>query len=430
MTSTLFISLAVLLLLGVPIGVALGLSTLVGVWLHFAGSGMERMLAQAFVTTADSFPLMAVPLFILVGTLMEKGGLARRITNAAGALVGHIPGGLGASALLAAAIFSAISGSGPGVTAAVGALMIPAMAAQGYGRAYSAALVAAGGVVGPIIPPSIPMIIYGVTVGASAVAMFIGGVIPGLLIIGVLALYNYFISLRRGYRGIEARVPAAEVRAALREAFPALVMPVMVLGGIYGGVFTPTESAVVGVVYALLAGLFLYRELTWAKIREAMIDAALLTAIVMILLGGATTFGRFLTIDRVPDKLATWMLGFSTSPFVIMMLVMGFLLVAGMFIDTTSNIVLFAPLLAPIAAKMGLSLEYFGILMVVNLCIGFLTPPVGMNLFVAQGVAGESLEAIVKEVLVPLALLTAVLVLLVAFPGIVTFLPKYLGFLR
>lgn len=427
MITVLVVSLVLFMLLTVPIGIALGLSTLVVFWIYYPGTPMSTMLSQAMVTTPDSFALLAVPLFMLVGTVMDKSGIAIRIVKLAEAVVGSSPGGLAAAAIAAAALLSAISGSGPGVTAAVGVILVPAMIASGYGRAYAGTIVAAGSIVGPIIPPSIALIIFGATMGVSVVKLFIAGIVPGLLLTLALLTYNYMVSKKRGYRGKPRTEQAERVWPLFFEALPGLLMPVIVLGGIYAGIFSPTESAVVGVIYAILVGAFYYRELSWSKLQQAILDAALLTAIVMILVGASTTFGRLLMLERIPDALMTGMLGLTESKILIMLLIMIFLLITGMFIDTISNIILFSPLFVPVIIALGYDPVFFGVIMIINLCIGFLTPPVGFNLFIAAGIAKVSIEAISREALTPVMICLMVLITLIVFPEIVMFLPNILG---
>ena len=263
--------------------------------------------------------------------------------------------------------------------------MIGAMTAQGYSKGYSGALIAAGSTIGPVIPPSIPMIMYGVTIGVSVSYMFIAGIIPGVLMSVALMIYNYFASKKRGYKGNETKAKTGREKAVvLKEAIPAILMPVIILGDIYSGVFTPTESAVIGVVYAIIVAVFVYHHLSRKAFCEAMFDAAITSATIMILFGAANTFGRILTMNRVPAMITDWMMSITSSRAMIMLMLNIALLIIGMFLDTISSIVLFGPIFAPIAIAIGFDPLHFGIIMVINLCIGMLTPPMGGNLFVAQ----------------------------------------------
>lgn len=423
MTATLFCVLFALMFLSVPIAISLAVATIVVFFIFFPGLPMISMLAQAMVTSSDSFTVMAIPFFMLVGSLMDKSGIAKKIVKASEAIAGEAAGGLGAAAIIASIFFSAISGSGPAVVAAIGGILIPSMVKRNYSPAYSGALVAASGTIGPVIPPSIPMIMYGVTAGVSITKMFTGGFIPGVLMGGSLLIVNYVISKKRGYVGITREQKGTLwVLKQVWDAKWALLMPVLVLGGIYSGFCSPTEAAVVGIMYTLGVGLFLYKELSLQNILGAMVESAVLSATVMILVGGALAFGRLLVIGKIPEIIAAQILSISQTPIVVMLLINLFLIVGGMFIDTVSNVILFTPLFLPIVVKMGYDPVFFGVIMTVNLCIGFLTPPLGMNLFIAQGVAKTTLEEVIKEVIPFMLALMAVLIILIAFPDIIMFL--------
>ena len=424
MVGLLFGSLAVCLVLTVPIAISLAISTLCVIAAGYP-STMLNMLAQAMVTSVDNYALMAIPFFMLLGSVMEKTGIARGLISLAESLVGDKPGGLGTAAIVACCFFAAICGSGPACVAAIGSIMVPAMRSQGYDADYSGALLAAGSTIGPVIPPSIPMIVYGATVGVSVTGLFASGVIPGIMMGGVLIWYNKRISKKRNYRGHKKeKISKAQV---FKESIWAILMPIIVLGGIYAGIFTPTEAAVVGVVYALVVGKFVYHQLTLRKFLDGLLESSVLSATVMIVMGGASTFGRILTLESVPTLLADTLLGISDSPVIVMLMMNILLLIAGMFIDTTSNIILFAPLMCPIASAMGYDLTYFGLVMCVNLCIGFLTPPLGVNLFIGQKVSGAKLESVIKEVWPMIIVLTVLLVVIIAIPELSLFLPRLLG---
>ena len=424
MLPLLFGGLFTCLFLTVPIAISLAISTLVVFLIQYPGQPMINNLAQAMLTSADSFPLMAIPFFMLVGTLMEKTGIARKLVEVAEVLTGSMPGGLGMAAIVASMFFAAISGSGPATAAAIGGIMLPAMAAQGYGKSYSVGLISGASTIGPVIPPSIPMIMYGVTVGDSVTQMFTAGFVPGILMGGGLMLYNYYISKQRGYQGQENHMNASEKLRVVVRALPAILMPVIVLGGIYGGIFTPTESAVVGVVYTLIVGVLIYKELTLETLKDALVEAAITSATIMILFGPATTFGRLLTIGRIPKLITEFMLSISDNGIVIMLLVQVVLILAGMFIDTISSIVLLAPLFVPILTSYGYNEIYIGVIMVVNLCIGMITPPMGSNLFIAMRIGNISLEEALKEAFPIMLVLFGVLILMILFPPLVTFLPS------
>lgn len=425
LTIVLFAVLVLLLVATVPIGVALATSTVIASFAAGLGETILGMMAQSMVTVADSFVMMAIPFFMLVGTLMEESGLAESLIDVAEAIVGPITGGLGAATIVAAMFFAAVSGSGPAVVAALGGILIPAMVKRGYGKDYAAAVVASASTIGPVIPPSIPMIVYGVAAGVSVSDLFIGGVIPGVLMGAGLIIANYIICRKNHYAGTPREGGFLWVLKKIWKGLPALFMPVIVLGGIYGGIVTPTESAVFGAIYTVIIG-FCTKSINLRKIWRALVRAALLTAPITILLGGASVFGRLLTLERIPETFAQWMLGLTSNPILGMLLIMIFLIIAGCFIDTTSCIVLFTPLFIDVVRGYGYSLVFFGILMTINLCIGFLTPPFGANLFVAQSVSGVPLEHIVKKNWGLLGILLVVLFLIMLFPDLVTWLPNML----
>lgn len=426
MLGTLMLVLFLCLFATVPIALSLGISTLGVFATQFPSMPMANNLAQAMITSADSFPLMAIPFFMLVGTLMEKTGIVRRLVDIASILTGDTPGGLGMAAIVASMFFAAISGSGPATAAAIGGIMLPAMIEQRYSRSYSVGIVSGASIIGPIIPPSIPMIMYGVTVGVSVTKMFTAGFIPGFMLGGGLCLYNYFVSKKRGYRGNTVTMTRKEKINTFKGAIPAILMPVIVLGGIYGGIFTPTECSVVGVVYTLLVGKFVYHELTLKKLKESLVEAAITSATIMIIFGPATTFGRLLTIGKIPTMVTDAMLSFSTNKYVIMLIINVLLLIIGMFIDTNSSIVLFAPLFVPILTSLGYDIYYVGVIMVVNLCIGMLTPPLGANLFVAMRIGNISLEEALKEAMPVIGVEILILAVMILCPWLITFLPNLL----
>lgn len=427
MTTVLLISLFVGLIFSIPIAIAMAGACALVFIVFYGGGNMLQLLAQAMITTADSFPLMAIPFFMLVGTLMSRAGLAEEIINVGDALTGNRPGGLGISTIVACMIFAAISGSGPAVVAALGVILVPAMVERGYDSAYAGSIVAAGATIGPVIPPSIPMIIYSVIAGTSVVSMFAGGVGPGILMGLLLIVVNFIVSKKRGYVGKPRAGGIKWVLGQCWKAKWALLLPIIILGGIYGGVFTPTEAAVVGAVYALLTGTFIYHQLSFKKVYDALVEAALLSCLSMFILGGATTFGRLMTMEQIPQTLAAAMLSISSSPFVVMLMIMGFLLITGMFIDTTSNVVLFTPLFLPIMTQLGYSPVLFGVVMVMNLCMGMITPPVGVNLYVAQGICKAPFDKMIKETIPLVVALLIAILLTIIFPEICLWLPKSLG---
>ena len=413
--AVLFGSFALLLLLTVPIGIAIGLSTLATI--IYSGTLPVEFLAKELITSVDSFPLMAVPFFILAGEIMGKGGISERLFNVANALVGNKTGGFAIATIITCMFFAAISGSGPATVAAIGGVMIPAMVRQGYDIKFATAVVAAAGSIGVIIPPSIPMVIYGVTGSVSIGDLFIAGIVPGILVGISMMIWAYIYSKKKGYKGMDEPTSIKKIGKALWDAKWAMLIPIIILGGIYGGFFTPTEAAVVAVVYGLFASMILYRELKIKDLAKVVTDSALTTATVLIIVGTANAFGRLLTIEQIPNQIAESLLSISTNPTVIILLITVLLLIVGMFMDTLAAIIILTPILLPIAIQIGYDPVHFGILMVVNLAIGFFTPPVGVNLFVASGISGVSIEALSRAVL---PFLVAMLITLL----IITFIPQ------
>ena len=297
-SAILFISFFIFLILGVPIGICLGLSSVCAIL--YSGTSLT-IVATNMYSGISKFLLLAIPFFVLSGNIMAKAGISKRLIKFVDTCVGHKKGGIAIVCVIVACFFGAISGSGPATAAAIGGIMIGAMVSQGYSKGYSGALIAAGSTIGPVIPPSIPMIMYGVTIGVSVSYMFIAGIIPGILMGVALMIYNYFTSKKRGYKGRETQAKtAAEKAKVLKDAIPAILMPIIILGGIYSGVFTPTESAVIGVVYSIIVAVFVYHQLTWKRFCQAMFDATITSATIMVLFGAANTFGRILTMNSVP----------------------------------------------------------------------------------------------------------------------------------
>ncbi len=424
-TLVLFLALIVCLLLRVPIGISLGLSALAAI----AHSDVVsfRYLAQSMTTGLDSFPLMAVPFFILAGELMGTGGISHRLLGAANAFVGSLTGGMALVTILGCMFFAAISGSGPATVAAIGGIMVPEMLRQGYDKRFVCGLIATAGAIGVIIPPSIPMVIYAVAVNRSISDMFIGGIIPGMLIGGLLMGWAWLYSKKRGYRNADQTVPWSKRLAILWDAKWALLVPVVILGGIYSGVFTPTEAAAIAVIYGLVVGMFIYKDLHWKDIPKIFSRSALTTATILIIIGTATAFGRILTINRVPDTLAQSISAFSGTPLMVMLLVMLLLLFVGCIMETLAAIIILAPILLPVMLGVQINAIHFGIMMVANLAIGFITPPLGVNLFVTCGIADISLDEMSKAILPWIAVMLLALGLIVIFPQLSLFLVQLLN---
>ncbi|HOM25048.1 MAG TPA: TRAP transporter large permease, partial [Thermosynergistes sp.] len=364
--------------LGIPIGVTIGLVT--AICLGLTTDIPMVLIAQKSVTGLDSFPLLAIPFFILAGALMLQGGISKRLVNLAESLVGFITGGLAMVTVLACMFFAAISGSGPATVSAIGSFMIPAMKEKGYDAGFATAISAAAGTIGVIIPPSIPFVIYGVAAQVSIGDMFIAGVIPGL-ILGLSLMGVCFIeSRRRGYdRSINDFSFGAACKA-FKEAAWALVIPVVVLGGIYGGIFTPTEAAVVAVVYSLLVGRFIYKELDAKKIYECLLDSSLVNGATQFMIGLSIAFATYLAMAQIPATVATWLSAVSEKPAVTLLIINIFLLTVGCFVDNIASVIILTPILLPVVTRLGIDPVHFGLFMTVNLAVGFVTPPYGINL--------------------------------------------------
>ncbi|RFU70122.1 TRAP transporter large permease [Peribacillus saganii] len=423
MALTMFISLLILLFLSVPVALSLGLASSIS--LVSDGNMPLIVLIQRMFAALDLFPLMAIPFFILAGSLMETGGISRRLVNFANSLVGGMTGGLAVVTVVTAMFFSAISGSSAATTAAIGSILIPAMVKKGYDVGFAGATTAVSGELGVIIPPSIPMIIFGISAGVSMTDLFIAGFLPGLWIGGSLILLVWFLAKRKGYQGETGITWEMRIKY-FKDAILALLMPVIILGGIYGGIFTPTEAAVVAVFYSFIVGVFVYREVTWKDLVEIFSKSAITTSIIMIIIANAGMFGWILTRDQVPQKVAAFFTAFSDSPYVFLILVNILLLFVGMFFETSAAIIILAPLLTPVAVALGIDPVHFGMIVIVNLAMGMVTPPVGVNLFVAAQVANIKLERLTKA-LIPFFIVLVMNILIITYiPALSTWLPSLL----
>ncbi len=407
---------ALLCVIGVPIAISLGLATLSTI-ICSQTLPIEYM-AQVCFTSIDSFPIMAIPFFIAAGEYMGAGGLSKRLLALADEIVGGLYGGIGLTAVVTCMFFGAISGSGPATVAAIGALTIPAMVERGYDKFFAAALVAAAGCVGVMIPPSNPFVVYGVSAQVSIGDLFLSGIVPGLMTGGVLMLYCYFYARKKGWRGEQKTRSMASLGKAAWEAKWALVVPIIVLGGIYGGVMTPTEAAAVAAFYGLIVGIFLYREMDFKQVCASCVTACETSSIIIVLMAMATLFGNIMTIEDVPGTIARWMLSITESKFIILLLINILLLIVGVFMEALAAIVILTPILLPVVTGVGVSPLHFGVIMVVNLAIGFLTPPVGVNLFVASGVAQAKIERIAVAVLPMILLMLLVLAIITYCPSV------------
>ena len=415
-TTVLFGYFLLFLIIGVPIGISLGLASLVT--LISSGSLPIDYVAQISFTSIDSFPIMAIPFFIAAGIFMGSGGLSERLLNLADELLGPLPGGMALATIATCMFFAAISGSGPATVAAIGSLTIPAMIERGYDKYFACAVVAAAGAIGVMIPPSNPFVIYGVASQASIGKLFIAGILPGVLTGLVLMAFSYWISKEKGWMGEQKERSVKSIAKALWDAKLALMVPVIVLGGIYGGLMTPTEAAAVAAFYGLIVGIFVYKGLNRHNIVDSFMEVCSTSAIVIILMAMATIFGYIMTVEQVPAKIAAFILGMTNSKILILLLINVLLLIIGTFMEALAAIVILVPILLPIVTKVGVDPVHFGIIMVVNLAIGFVTPPVGVNLFVASSVAKVKLGDVSKQVLPILGLMILVLLAVTYIPEI------------
>lgn len=415
----------VFLFLNVPICVSIGLTC--AIYSVTYGGVNPSYIATSMFTSCDSFPLMAVPFFILAGALMEGGGLSKRLVNLGDSLLGHFTGGFAIVTVVTCAFFGAISGSAPATVAAIGSIMVPTMIERGYDRDFSLALIAASGCLGILIPPSIPMVVYGVSTNTSIGGMFLGGFGPGILTAALLVGMAIYISHKRGFKGNGMKFSLHRVWKEFVAAIWAILVPVIILGGIYGGIFTPTEAAAVAVIYGFFAGAFIYKELTLKKFRDAVMNSCVTVGNVLIIVGTATTLGRVFTVENLPALLSD-MIGGLDSSVVILLIINLLLLVVGCIMETSAAIMILAPILLPLVTKFGVNPIHFGLIMVLNLAIGMITPPVGCNLFVAAGLAKTEFMKIVRAVLPLLFVMLIGLVLVTYVSPITLALPRLLGF--
>ena len=422
MLPALFITVVICLVINMPIGYALGIASAAA--LVFTGNTAQMlMIPQRIVAGMNSFPLLAIAYFMIAGAVMELGGVSKRIISLASAFVGHKKGGVASAAVISCAIFAAISGSTPATAAAIGSITIPEMEKRGYPKDYSSAVVASSACLGVIIPPSITMVIFANTCGTSVGKGLIAGIVPGVLLAAALCFTNWLFCRKAGYE-VEPKATKKEVLFACKDSVWAILMPVIILGGIMTGFFTPTESAAIAIAYGIVVGLFVYRELKVSDLPRLFYTAALNSAMIMVLIGCSSPFGYIMTTNKVPQIVSGFILGISDNYYIVYALVLIIFLLLGTFMETASIIMLTVPILTPIMNAIGADLVHFACVGVIALAIGMATPPVGISLFATCGISKVTMAEISKKVWPFLGVMILCLFLFMAFPGLCTFLPN------
>lgn len=407
----LFISLAVFIFLNIPISISLGLSSALTLMATGSPLGVIPSMMQA---TVQKFSLLTIPLFVLAGVLMDKGGISKRLINLADSMMGPIHGGLGYVAVISALFFAAISGSGTATVAAMGSILIPAMVKQGYDKGFSSALSAISGSLGTVIPPSITFIIYGMITGESISDLFLSGIVPGIIFAAMLSLTVFIYSKKNGWKGDKPKATRQEIMKIFWGTLPGFLSPVIVLGGIYSGFFTPTEAAAVAVIYSFIVGKFVYKELTFEALRETLFSTAKTTGIILLIIMNAGIFSWILTQQGIATQLTELAIGFTTNKYVMLLIINVVFLMAGCVMDNTSALYIIVPIILPIARALDINLVHLGVILVLNLSIGQVTPPVGPNLYVAADIGKVKFEVICRK-MVPLLIMSLVALLIITF---------------
>lgn len=409
--AVLFVSLAILVFINIPISISLGLSS--AITLLYAGFPLSS-IPSILQATVQKFALLTIPLFVLAGVLMDKGGISKRLIKLANSMIGPIHGGLGYVAVIAAMFFAAISGSGTATVAAIGSILIPAMVKQGYDAGFSSALSAISGSLGTVIPPSITFIIYGMITGVSISNLFLAGIIPGVVFATILCITVFVSAKKNGWKSDENKSSFKEITTAFGDAIWGLLSPVIVLGGIYSGIFTPTEAAAVAVVYSFIVSKFIYKELTNDRILDTLFSTAKTTGIILLIIMNAGVFSWVLTQQGIAAQLTELALGLTTNKYIMLMVINLIFLAAGCVMDNTSAMYILVPIILPIAQALGIDLTHLGVVIVLNLSIGQVTPPVGPNLYVAADIGKVKFEVICRKI-VPLLIMSGIALLIITY---------------
>jgi C4-dicarboxylate transporter DctM subunit len=422
-TVALFVLLFVFMFLGMPVAIALGLSSLLTI-LFFAQDSLASLSLKLF-ETSEHYTLLAIPFFILGGAFMTTGGVAKRMIRFANACIGHLRGGLAMASVMACMLFAAVSGSSPATVVAVGSIVIAGMVRAGYSQAFAAGVICNAGTLGILIPPSIVMVVYGAATETSVGKLFMAGVIPGILL-GLLLMAAIYVRARMIDLPKQPRATLGEVLTSGRDSLWGLLLIVIILGGIYGGVFTPTEAAAVAAIYAFVVAVFVYRDIGMGKVPQVLVEAGKVTVMLMFIVANALLFAHVLTTERIPQQIAEMIIGWGMTDWQFLIVVNILLLIAGMFMEPTGIVLILAPILFPIATQLGIDPVHLGIIMVVNLEIGMVTPPIGLNLFVTAGITRMSIGGVVRAALPWTLVLLGFLVVITYVPAITLFLPNLL----
>lgn len=416
------------MLIGLPIAFVLGSTALY--YFMFVGHIPLGMIGQKLYSGADNYILLAIPFFILAGELMNRSRITDALIKFSGLLVGRIPGALAQINIVVSIFFAGITGSGVADTAAIGSVLVPAMEKEGYTPEYSAAVTVASSVIGPIIPPSIVMVIYSMTTGESVGALFAAGFLPGLAIAISLMILALYYALKHKHPRSTQRYSLLYILKTLKDSFVALLCPVVLVGGIFSGFFTPTEAAAISCLYAIIAGVFILKTLTFKDILESLKKAAISSSTILLIISMAALFGQFMALERVPTQMANFILGFTQNKYVFLLLMNVLLLFMGMIMETGASVILLAPILLPIAVRLGIHPLHFALVMLVNLNIGLSTPPVGVCLFTVAPIVNLSLEKISKAVMPFIAAEIVALLIITYIPEVVLIIPRILGYIQ